>query len=184
MVSRNLHRSTPFLFISIVFISVLYSIASAGGSITTIIILRHAEKDTMRYDPPLTSVGRERARALAHVLEGANVSALYTTQFVRTQQTVQTFAEKLGIKPTIFEVDPKNIKGHAEELAKVVLSRHASQTVVISSHSNVIPLIIEALKAGPRFEISDDEYDNLFVITIGSTGETQLLRLKFGKPSS
>lgn len=112
------------------------------------------------------------------------MSALYTTQFVRTQQTVQPLAEKLAIKPTIFEVDPKNIKGHAEELAKVVLSRHAGQTVVLSSHSNVIPFILEAFKAGPRFEIPDVEYDNLFIITIGASSETQLLRLKFGKPSS
>jgi broad specificity phosphatase PhoE len=180
MVDRIFCRGICSLVLLGILISVLHSVSPAGGSITTILIVRHAEKDTMQYDPPLTQKGWGRARMLTRVLENAEAKALYVTQFVRTQQTLQLLADKLGIKPTIIEVSPKNIKGHIEELVKSILTQHSGETVVIASHSNVIPSIIEALGASPQFEIADEEYDNLFVVTINSNKETKLLRLKFG----
>ena len=179
--SQNLVRRAGLFFLAV---ACSWSILAAGGQkATTIILVRHAEKDTMRYDPPLTAVGRERAQDLARVLERASVNAIYGTQFVRTQETVQPLADKLGLKIDIVDADASDLKGHAEVLVKTILSRHAGQVILISSHSNVIPLIVQALKAGPAFEIRDSEHDYLYMITLDTSGETKLLQLRYGRPS-
>lgn len=44
------------------------------------------------------------------------------------------------------------------------MSDHIGETVLIVSHSNTIPLIIEELGAGMIATISDDAYGDLFII--------------------
>ncbi|MEK6572075.1 MAG: histidine phosphatase family protein, partial [Bacteroidota bacterium] len=138
---------------------------------------------TLRTDPPLSPSGKERAMSLAHVLRDAGVVAIYATQYVRTQQTVKPLAEGLAVHIEVVNADPQNLKGHAEALVKGVMSGHSGGVVLISSHSNVIPLIIRALGVSEPPAIADHEYDNLFVVTKCSIGEAKLLRLKYGKPA-
>ncbi len=70
---------------------------------TTVFVVRHAEKggDPADRDPELSEAGRERARTLAHVLGEANITAIYSTPFLRTQHTAQPLAELLGIEITV-----------------------------------------------------------------------------------
>ena len=146
--------------------------------------MRHAEKDTLRTDPHLSLSVKERAQTLAYILRDAGVVAIYATQYSRTQQTVQPLAEELGVHIEVVNADPQNLKGHAEALVKGVMSGHSGGVVLISSHSNLIPLIIRAFGVSAAPEISDDEYDNVFVVTKPTSGEAKLLRLKYGQCNS
>jgi 2,3-bisphosphoglycerate-dependent phosphoglycerate mutase len=144
------------------------------SDVTTVIVVRHAEKSsTPRDNPPLTEQGQARAAALARILRSAGVTAIYSSPFLRTLQTVQPLARQLGL--SIDQVDAKEIKG----LVDKVLKDHSGQVVVISGHSNTVPLIVEALGAGTIPPISDTEYDNLYIVTVYGPGKAKVVGLKF-----
>ena len=54
---------------------------------TTVVLVRHAEKELTGDDPGLTAQGSERADALAHVVGEMDVAAVYATQYARTRAT-------------------------------------------------------------------------------------------------
>jgi broad specificity phosphatase PhoE len=150
---------------------------------TTFVIVRHAEKDTMQYDPPLTKAGRERAAALAHVLKNAGIQAIYTTQYIRTQQTAQPLADELGLKLQIIHADADHLMTYVQTVIGRVEKEHGGGRVLVVSHGNVIPLLLKELGTIKDLTLGDYEYDNLFVVTRFSTGKAQLLRLRFGNPA-
>src|SRR5213078_1679446 len=73
--------------------------ATFNRPVTTVILVRHAEKniEPNNPDPDLSAVGQARSQELARMLSGAGVNAIYATNFKRTQQTVQPIASQLGI---------------------------------------------------------------------------------------
>ena len=54
---------------------------------------------SMANDPDLSDVGRTRAQALATALKDAGVTAIFVTEYKRTQQTAEPLAKLLGIQP-------------------------------------------------------------------------------------
>jgi hypothetical protein len=58
---------------------------------TTVIIVRHAERNTGE-DPPLNPEGEARAQALASALSIAGVTGIFTTPYLRNQQTAVPLA--------------------------------------------------------------------------------------------
>jgi len=149
-------------------------------SMTTVILVRHAEKELEGDDPELTSAGAERALALAHVLGEVNVDAVYATQFARTRNTALPLANLLGVDVTVVMAG----QSFAAEMADVVRSQHDGETVVIVSHSNTTPAIIGELGVAPIPTIDDDEYDDMYVVTITSTGLVRLLPLRYGRETA
>jgi len=143
---------------------------------TTVILVRHAEKDSVGDDPVLTEGGIERARSLAHVLGETNVSAIYATPYNRTRQTAEPLADRLGVD--VFELDAS--AEYVQAMVDLIRSEHVGETVVVVSHSNTVPAIIAALGAGPAPSIDEDEYDDLFVVTVDDEGEAGLLALRYG----
>jgi Histidine phosphatase superfamily (branch 1) len=71
-------------------------IISQPGTTTTIIMVRHAERDP-GYDPPLNTEGLARAQKLADVLGQNGVTAIYATDYERNRQTAAPLATKLGL---------------------------------------------------------------------------------------
>src|SRR5216684_4306220 len=64
--------------------------------LTTIILIRHAEKniEPNNPDPDLSPAGQARAQEIVRMFGDAGVSAIYATQYKRTQQTVKPLADK------------------------------------------------------------------------------------------
>jgi broad specificity phosphatase PhoE len=153
------------------------------GKPTVVILVRHAEKDTGSVDPPLTQRGLDRSLALARLLGDVDITAIYATQFIRTQQTVTQLSSLRGLKPILVSVNLSNPRLFAATLSKKILNDHPGQTVLVSSHSNVIPYMIESLGAGQRPTIGDNEFDSVFIITLYPTGTANLMRLRYGQPT-
>ena len=64
----------------------------------TIILVRHAEKKVVlpeNKDPDLSAEGESRAKEISRMFSGSGITAIYATQFKRTQQTVKPLAERL-----------------------------------------------------------------------------------------
>ena len=150
---------------------------------TTVILVRHAEKRALPADDPmLTDAGETRARALMAIARDAGVTAVITTQFVRTRETGRPTAEALGITPEVARAGGSAAQ-HAQDVARMVQA-HAGGVVLVVGHSNTIPAIVAALGAAQPPPICDSEYDGLYVVVVPATGPAHLIRGRYGQTSS
>ena len=147
--------------------------------VTTLILVRHAEKviDPNNPDVDLNADGQARAQELVRMFGDSGINAIYATQYKRTQETVRPLADRLGLP--INQVNAKN----TGDLLAQIRAQHSGQTIFVAGHNNTVPEIIAAA-GGPQFpNIPESEYDNLFIITIYRTGKAKIVKMKYGKPS-
>lgn len=147
------------------------------GDFTTVLLVRHAEKELSGDDPGLTEQGTERAAELAHVAAELGVDAVYSTQYQRTRATALPLANLLGLELNVVAGRPS----YPAEMAEIVRTQHRGGTVVIVSHSNTVPAIIGELGVSPVPVIEDDEYDDLYVVVIAPGGNAHLVSLRYGR---
>lgn len=163
-----------FLLLSLFLFDVGLSQAQKSD-ITTFILIRHAEKVDDSRDPDLSPEGYERAERLADMLSSASIDAIYSTEFTRTEQTVQTVAEDMGLEIKSYSTqDPDSAVLQWQ-------STHRGDIVVVSGHSNTTPAFANALLGRQHFEANFDEsdYGNLLIITVSSNDEASLLHLRY-----
>jgi len=154
--------------------------ATFSRPVTTVILVRHAEKkiEPNNPDPDLSAEGIERSRELARILNNAGVNAIYATQFKRTQQTAKPLSELTGVPITVAEAqDPAGI-------VKSILTNNRGQTVLVAGHNNTVPEIVSALSGQSFPLIPESEYDNMYIVTIYRFGKAKVLKLKYGKDST
>ena len=142
---------------------------SSSFSQSTVFIVRHAEKADDTKDAELSEAGRARAQALANILRDSKISAVYTTQFKRTQQTAAPLAKALGLTLTALPAE--------NQAALVAKLRASTGNSLVVGHGNTIPDVIKALGISDPVKISDSDYDNLFVIVLGD--KPYLIRLHY-----
>ena len=147
--------------------SVLFS-ANTIAADTMIIVVRHAEKSTDDpKDPSLSEQGNARANKLATVLKDANIKAVYTTQYKRTQQTGLPPATQAGLQLEVRPATKENTKTYTSDLLKEIQKKHRGETVLIVGHSNTVPEIVKLLSHVDVTPIGENEFDRLYVITLG-----------------
>lgn len=149
--------------------SMTYFIANKG--VTTVMIVRHAEKAIHPPDdPPLTADGEKRAETLARILNNTGVSAVFSTNTIRTRETVNNYADSRGIEIKTYNT--------VEEVTNLIKSHHVGKTVLVAGHSNTVPVIIEALGVSSAPTIGN-EFNNLFIVTICHNDVASLTHLKY-----
>lgn len=173
----------PFCLTAIVFLALAavpeHVSAQAGPSL--VILVRHAEKAASpANDPPLSDAGRTRAGELAEALADTRIDAIVITPFARTRGTAAPVAAAGGLKP--IEVEGRgSVEADIAAAAETVRGRKPGEAVLVVGHSNTIPAIIGAL-GGPKMQaLCDDEYSNLFVLSLAG-GRARLVRGHFGTP--
>jgi phosphohistidine phosphatase SixA len=150
---------------------------------TTVVVVRHAEKSTDDpRDPSLSPEGQKRARALSAVLTNAGVTDIYTTQYKRTRQTAEPFAQQFGLTVVERPITATNSAAYARELALEILTKSAGKGVLVVGHSNTVPDIVKALSGITVPAIADPEYDHIFVVVVPTSGSPRLMQLGFGQP--
>ena len=131
--------------------------------VTTVYLVRHAEKDTTGNppDPALSAVGQVRALALRQTLLKRRPEALFTTDTKRTRATLAPLAEATKLEPQVYDGRRTYL------LAERIRKDYAGKSVVVVGHSNtVLPLIEELGGTPPVEEIADSEYDYLFTVRL------------------
>jgi broad specificity phosphatase PhoE len=163
------------------------SFAEDGFKVTTVFLVRHAEKAANPpEDPPLLEAGSLRAQELARILGRAGIKAIYTSQFLRTKQTAEPLARLLGVASTTVPIrmsasNPREISQDSfKEMAEKVYAR-AGENALIVGHSNTVPEVIRALGGDTVPTIDEKEFDDLFVVTIYARGKAGVTHLKYGK---
>ena len=94
---------------------------------------------------------------LAEVLKDVQNGIIYSSEFKRTQQTVNPLAS----------VWNTNVKIHTAHDPEGQIERalsHCGKTVIISGHSNTLPNLIGLFGIVDEITISDDQYGDLFQI--------------------
>ena len=147
--------------------------------LTTVILVRHAEKkiEPENPDPDLTPEGVARAQEIARMFAGAGINTIYATQYKRTQQTVKPLSDRIGVPVTLI-----NSK-QTDELVSRIQTDNRGQTVFVAGHSDSVPAIVSVLSNEKFPDIPDNEYDNLFIVTIYRFGKAKVTKLKYGNPS-
>jgi broad specificity phosphatase PhoE len=161
-----------FLTVASLIISTLQAVAQQP-----IFVVRHAERadagaggaTTMATDPDLSDTGRARAQSLASMLRDARITAIFVTEYKRTQQTAEPLAKALGIQPSIITAK--------DSTAVVDKIRAATGPVLVVGHSNTIPEILAKLGVENPPKVGDADYDDLFMVT--GAEKKSLVRLHF-----
>jgi broad specificity phosphatase PhoE len=140
---------------------------------TTVVLVRHAEKAAEpKDDPSLSPAGDQRAQALAGLLAQAGVTRILATDTQRTQQTAAPLAARLGVGVDVLAA--KNTAATVEMILK-----SPGKTTLVVGHSNTLGPIIQGLGGGEVPLIADDDFGNLFVVTITAPGKATVLRLRY-----
>ena len=151
---------------------------------TTVIFVRHAEKlADPAGDPGLTDAGKRRAAELARqladadVVPGLGIDAVFSTPFRRTEETAKPVADALGL--TINAYDAADTELFIEELVR----EYKGKIILVVGHSNTVPQMIGNMGASKNVPpIAEDEYDNLYLVSIPWFGKTKTIRLRYGEP--
>jgi len=150
--------------------------ATFSRPVTTVILVRHAEK---KLDPPddpdLSPDGFARAEEIGRVFSNTGINAIYATQYKRTQQTVEPLSKRIGVSVTVLDAK------QPEELVKRIQTSLRGQTIFVSGHNDTVPAITSALSGETFPPIPPSEYDNVYIVTIYRFGKAKVLRLKYGK---
>jgi broad specificity phosphatase PhoE len=158
--------ANPFVIIAVLLLSVCAAVQAAP----IIVLVRHAEKAAAGgNDPELSAAGQQRAEALARILKDAGITAIFTTEFKRTQETAAPTAKATQVSPTV--IPANDIPGMVEKL------RGLKGNALVVAHGNTIPDLVKALGAETPVTVPEDDYSDLFLIVIAD--KPQLLRLQY-----
>ena len=135
-----------------------------------VVLVRHAEKGTNSdKDPDLSPAGVARANALARMLKDAGIVAIFVTEFKRTQETAAATARLLGITPTVIPAnDTATLVGKLREL---------KGNALVVGHGNSLPDLAKAIGISTPISIPEDDYTDIFVVTLNDRSE--LFRLHY-----
>jgi 2,3-bisphosphoglycerate-dependent phosphoglycerate mutase len=147
-------------------------------TLTTVIVVRHAEKADNSADPVLSPDGEARARELARILEDVKINSIYTTPMNRTRLTVKHVGDSRFITAKDYATNVS-----AAQLAARIRMENAGKVALVVGHSNTVPELLKALSNnGFNVQIAEHQFDNLFIATLHA-GVPQILHMKFGKPT-
>jgi broad specificity phosphatase PhoE len=135
-----------------------------------VVIVRHAEKATEGgNDPDLSSAGRARAETLARILKDSGITAIFTTEFKRTQETAAPTATSTHVTPTVVAT---------KDTAALVARLHQlNGNALVVGHGDTIANIVKALGISSPINIPDADYSELLIVILGD--KPQLFRLHY-----
>jgi broad specificity phosphatase PhoE len=144
----------------------------------TVVVVRHAEKGAEGTDPSLTPAGVGRAEALSRALQDVKVSALFATEYKRTQETVRALEQRLGVGMTVVPARA------VDSLVARIQALPPGAAAVVASHSNLVHVIVQRLSGVTIPELTEADYDRMAVVTMTGPGKGTVLVLRYGAPSA
>ena len=110
-----------------------------------------------------------RAEALARILKDSGITAIFTSEFKRTQETAAPTATSIHVAPTVVA---------AKDTAVLVAKLHQlGGNALVVGHGDTIPNIIKELGINSPINIPDEDYSELLIVTLGN--KPQLFRLHY-----
>lgn len=140
---------------------------------TTLILVRHAEKVDDSTDPELSEKGVVRAEILKDMLSKAGITAVYSTDFIRTRETCSPTARFYGL--------PVNLYSHRNPAdLDEILARNVGGVVLVCGHSNSTPRAANHYLGQHRLDDFDEsDYGNLLILNFLDEASPALLHIRY-----
>jgi len=174
-VQPNTHSIAYSIFLILLLNGVGYTDskeASASHPITSIILIRHAERDNFFN---ITSQGRERAKALVSAVKDFEITAIYSPDLDRNVDTVRPLANHLKIDITLI---PRITKSTVDKVINEINTTHAGEVVLlvgnVSGNLRSLHHRLGGQGDGP------DQYGELFIYTITDRGPVKVVKSRYG----
>jgi broad specificity phosphatase PhoE len=146
---------------------------------TTVIVIRHAEKESIgEPDPALSEAGNARAALLVRMFGEARgagrLDAIYTSPALRNRQTAAPLAARLGIIPIVAPADD------SKALAHRALRENRGKRVMIVGHSNTVPELVAILSGRDDIaKLDEHDFSTMYIVTVPRIGRANVLRLNY-----
>lgn len=193
---QRIHRLSFTLSAIVLLVATLFAVRASGSEDqkapsapprpTTIVLVRHAEKDAQGdpRDPGLSAEGKARSERLAKMFAASGVTHLFASEFHRTQDTLAPLAAPAKLK---VEAVPG---AKTADLLHALDALPAGSIAVVAGHSNTVPAIaahygvaLSGLEKSAQGEMMPESaFDRLYVITLppaGSKAAAGLLELRY-----
>lgn len=149
--------------------------AQKDSELFTIYLVRHSEKDLTsnnHSNPPLSQCGEQRSENLSNFLRDVNLDVIYSSDYIRTQNTALPTALSKGLE--ISEYNPQEL----EDFSKLLIAN--KQDVLVVGHSNTTG-VLAGLLVGEEIGAFDlDVYDRVYqALMYKNSGRLQLLHTAF-----
>lgn len=149
--------SNPFFSVALLCLSLLAAcvappLKSPPGTATTIIMLRHADRNPMQEH--LTDEGRARAAALPKALADMPIDAIYSLQIQRNLDTAEPLARARNLPVKVIE---------ESRIAPRLVAENPGKTVVWVGNTDNLTAIYEDLRGEGQ---PPSRYGDIFIVTL------------------
>jgi len=156
------------LLATMLFLGGCESVKSPPGTITTVILLRHA--DRYQWEKNLNEKGVERAKTLPAALADIKVDVIYSPDKVRNLDTVKPFIAENGTELRVIDTS-----GAAEKM----VAENPGKTVLWVGNTDNLQSIYGTL--GGKDE-HPKIYGDIFILTLTDKGLQKVEKRNFGGP--
>ena len=134
--------------------------AAQAPSLTTIVLVRHAERGTDDpRDPGLSESGRARAVRLQQLLADLPVQLAWTTDYRRTRQTLEPLVASRPVTLAIY--DPRDLGAAVERIVR----ESVGKTVIVAGHANTVPTMVNLLAGKNLYaDLAESEYGKIWIV--------------------
>jgi hypothetical protein len=165
-VASRLCLSVGFLFLILLGGCVAPPLQSPPGTVTTIVLLRHADRNPLQEN--LTDEGRARVAALPKALADVPIDAIYTLQIKRNLDTAEPLARERNLPVKVVE---------ESTIAQRLVRENPGKTVVWIGNTDNLAVIYEDLRGDGPPPI---QYGDLFIIKLPDhEGPSAVMRRRF-----
>jgi hypothetical protein len=147
-------------------------IHSKTGTITTVILIRHAERDNFFN---ITDQGRKRAKALVNAVKDMGIAAIYSPNLERNLETVRPLANHLELD---ISLTPKIKKPLVDKIVGEILNKHTGEVVLLvgngSGNLRSLHHRLGGTGDGPY------QYGDLYIYSITDQGPVKVIKSRYG----
>jgi hypothetical protein len=145
---------------------------------TTIVVVRHAEKELNADDPALTPAGEAHAALLARLFGDArgteHIDAIYVSSALLDRKMAAPLAARLGLAPIVAA------SSDARAVAHRVLREHAGGRVLVIGQGDWAAEIVAALSGVKGLApIAAEEYGRMYIVSVPRIGRANLLVMEY-----
>jgi phosphohistidine phosphatase SixA len=172
-------------FLAPLWVTLLALLIAAGvvytlyrGAATTVVVLASsgAEEPGTIDDPPISAEGERRAQRLAQMFASGGsgrLDSLYVSGERRAQQTAAPLAERLHLRPTVYDVKD------AQAVATTLLRGHEGGAVLVIGGASALQQFLRQLAGPGGAGVAAPEPDLLYIVSVPSFGRARVLYLKY-----
>lgn len=143
--------------------------------VSTVVIVRHAERLNDTDTTSLSPEGFMRANILPHVVRDASIARVFVSEKLRSRLTAEPAIRFLSLPVSVIPAD------QVDALVDSIKS-YPGENILVVGHSDTVPAIIRELGVAPAPSIGRNVFDDLFVVTVGAF-RSSYIQLKYGTPS-